>query len=184
MPSLNTTARTPITHVHTLGPSGTNLEAAAHAWLTPRGGGEVVLHASLESAIPLIPRTGTHALLACAVYPDLHTLVFSNLAALNMIDSFLMPTHNMVLASSGTTTPKIVATHRAPSSLVPDETDKRIVLSNAQAAIDCADGLADGCITTIVAARQRNLKIIHDFGPVPMIFTVHQVMPDGQGGRG
>ncbi|ANY06179.1 hypothetical protein [Pseudonocardia sp. HH130630-07] len=67
-----------IRHLHTLGPSGTNLETAAHEWFRRRDtSGEITLHESLEIALERVPRTGGHALVACAVYPDLHTLSLS-----------------------------------------------------------------------------------------------------------
>ncbi|MEU6895336.1 bacilysin biosynthesis protein BacA [Streptomyces sp. NPDC046557] len=165
-----------VRHLHTLGPHGTNLEAASHEWLRRRGiDGTVDLHSSLESALDAVPSDGQHALTACAVYPALHTLVFGNLHRLRMIDSFVMPTHNMVLATTGTPRPRTVASHPAPTRLIPQGADVVEVLSNSQAAIDCASGLVDGCITTIVAARARQLRVVQDFGPVPMVFTVHQV---------
>ncbi|MFF5717356.1 bacilysin biosynthesis protein BacA [Streptomyces buecherae] len=167
--------------LHTLGPAGTNLEAAARQWLDRRGlaaSGTVTLHPSLESALDGLPRTGTHALVACAVYPRLHTLVFGNLRTCRMVDSFLMPTHEMVLAVSAAAPekPRTVATHPAPAGLVPPYCEPRPALSNAQAAIDCADGRADGCVTTVVAARAHGLRVVHSFGAVPMVFTVHQVI--------
>ncbi|MFJ3904865.1 prephenate dehydratase domain-containing protein [Streptomyces sp. NPDC090025] len=172
-----------IRHLHTLGPHGTNLEAASHEWLRLRGieDGTVTLHSSIESALEAVPDDGAHAITACAVYPDLHTLVFGNLHRLHMVDSFLLPTHNMVLASNGTATPATVASHPAPRGLVaralaPAHAHVREVLSNSQAAIECAEGRADACITTIVAARERGLRVLRDFGPVPMVFTVHQVL--------
>lgn len=166
-----------VRHLHTLGPQGTNLEAASHEWLRRRGvEGTVELHASIESALEAVPDDGRHALTACAVYPALHTLVFSNLHRLHMIDSFVMPTHNMVLATSGTATPASVASHPAPRGLVPGDAKIHEVLSNSQAAIDCAEGRVDGCITTIVAAERNGLRVIRDFGPVPMVFTIHQVV--------
>jgi hypothetical protein len=166
-----------VRHLHTLGPRGTNLEAASHEWLRRRGvEGTVALHASIESALEAVPDDGRHALTACAVYPALHTLVFGNLHRLHMIDSFVMPTHNMVLATSGTATPASVASHPAPRGLVPGDAKVHEVLSNSQAAIDCAEGRVDGCITTIVAAERNGLRVIRDFGPVPMVFTIHQVV--------
>ncbi|MFD4373702.1 bacilysin biosynthesis protein BacA [Streptomyces sp. NPDC058486] len=166
-----------IRHLHTLGPHGTNLEAASHEWLRRSGvRGTVELHSSIESALDAVPEDGQHALVACAVYPALHTLVFSNLHRLHMVDSFVMPTHNMVLASTGAARPATVASHPAPTRLVPAGTEIREVLSNSQAAIDCAEGRVEGCITTIVAAEKHGLRVVRDFGAVPMVFTVHQVL--------
>jgi hypothetical protein len=165
-----------IRNLHTLGPYGTNLEAAAYEWLHRRGiEGKVVLHSSLETALDAVPDNGEHALVACAVYPALHTLTFGNLHRLHMVDCFVMPTHNMVLASTGADTPRTVSTHPAPVGLVSEDAEPRLVLSNSQAAIDCAAGHTEGCITTIVAAEQYGLRVLRDFGPVPMVFTIHQV---------
>jgi hypothetical protein len=156
------------------------LEAASYEWLRRRGvDGTVELHSSIESALEAVPADGRHALTACAVYPDLHTLVFSNLHRLHMVDGFVMPTHNMVLASTGSVTPSTVASHPAPKGLVPRDAQIHEVLSNSQAAIDCAAGRVEGCITTLVAAERNGLRIIRDFGPVPMVFTIHQVLAVG-----
>ncbi|MFF1508052.1 bacilysin biosynthesis protein BacA [Streptomyces sp. NPDC058326] len=169
-----------IRHLHTLGPQGTNLEAASHEWLRRRDiEGTVRLHSSIESALDAVPDDGRHALVACAVYPALHTLVFSNLHRLHMVDSFIMPTHNMVLATKGAARPATVASHPAPTRLIPAGTEIREVLSNSQAAIDCAEGRVEGCITTIVAAKNHGLRVVRDFGAVPMVFTVHQVLAVG-----
>lgn len=172
-----------IRYLHTLGPTGTNLESAAHLWLRRRGraDGQVVLHTSLESAMDSVPRTGEHALLACAVYPELHTLVFGNLTTCRMVDCFLWPTHEMVLAvpHGAHAEPRTVATHPAPAGLVPPASSRHLVTSNAQAAIDCADGRTDGCVTTVVAARAHGLRVVRSFGEVPMVFTVHQVRATG-----
>jgi len=168
---------TRVRHLHTLGPTGTNLEAASHEWLQRTGiDGTVELHSSLESALEVVPTDGSHALAACAVYPALHTLTFDNLHRLRMVDSFIMSTHNMVLASSGGGQPETVSSHPAPVGLVDSKVTPRIVLSNSQAAIDCAAGITEGCITTIVAAQRHGLQVVRDFGPVPMVFTIHQVL--------
>ncbi|MTD55517.1 bacilysin biosynthesis protein BacA [Amycolatopsis pithecellobii] len=166
-----------VRHLHTLGPRGTNLEAASHEWLRRRGAaGTVELHSSIESALDVVPDDGQHALVACAVYPALHTLVFGNLHRLHMVDSFIMPTHNMVLATKDVDVPATVASHPAPAGLVPAGTEIQEVLSNSRAAIECAEGRVEGCITTIVAAQDHGLRVLRDFGAVPMVFTVHQVL--------
>ncbi|ANY06180.1 hypothetical protein AFB00_07575 [Pseudonocardia sp. HH130630-07] len=91
-----------------------------------------------------------------------------------MVDSFLLPTHNMVFAGR-TADPRSASTHPAPAGLVPAGIERRIVLSNTRAALDCAEGITDACITTIVAAERHGLRIHRDFGAVPMVFTVHRV---------
>jgi len=168
-----------ISVIHTLGPSGTNLEMAAYHWLTARGRPpDVRLHPSLESAIPGLSDDGHEALLACAVYPELHSLVFGNLGRLAMVDSFILPTYDMVFATRPETTEvTTVVSHPAPQSLVRLASPGcalTLVLSNSQAARECARGAADGCITTSKAAADQGLAVRRNFGPVPMVYTVHQ----------
>ncbi|MGG4268044.1 hypothetical protein ABEW06_23125, partial [Peribacillus simplex] len=58
--------------VHTLGPAGTNCEKAGLLWLDKQKiKGEVVLHNTLEEAIPFVENKNS-ILLGCAVYPKLH----------------------------------------------------------------------------------------------------------------
>lgn len=168
-----------ISVIHTLGPSGTNLEMAAHHWFSARGRhADVRLHSSLESAIPGLSDDGHEALLACAVYPALHSLVFEHLGQLAMVDSFILPTYDMVFATRADTTELTrVASHPAPQSLVRRVSagcTVSLVLSNSQAAKDCAGGVADGCVTTSKAAADNGLVIRQSFGPVPMVYTLHR----------
>ena len=168
--------RDEISALYTLGPTGTNCERAAREWFAREGRrGERCLHPTLETAVEMMQANPSAALLACVVYPDLHALVFSNLHRLELVDCFIMPTYNMVLAARpDVEVIKSVATHPAPAGLVPDAIpEHRFVNSNTQAAIDCASGLTDACITTIVTVGRHGLRIVQDFGPVPMGFTVH-----------
>ncbi|MFJ2418271.1 type 2 periplasmic-binding domain-containing protein [Streptomyces brevispora] len=164
-----------VTVIHTLGPSGTNLEKAAHHWLAERGtAGKVVLHAEVEDGLDAMAFDGTEAILACAVYPRLHDLVFMNLRRLEMVDSFILDTHDMVLAGrpdhAAMTT---IVSHPAPSSLVAELGDVTLTSSNSLAAALCAAGQYDACVTTGAAAANEGLRLIENFGPVPMVFTLH-----------
>ena len=163
-----------IDRIHTLGPTGTNCEAAARHWFERQGRtGEVVLHPTLEDAAEVVVEDAASALLGCIVYPDLHTLVFSNLDRFVLKDLFVMPTYEMVLASRTGEAPRLVSSHPAPRRLVPQGVEVRLVNSNAQAALDCAAGRSDACITTGVAARSNDLRIVENYGPVPMGFSIH-----------
>ncbi|MEM7759511.1 MAG: hypothetical protein AAF298_15500 [Cyanobacteria bacterium P01_A01_bin.40] len=166
-----------ISVIHTLGPSGTNCEIAAHEWFARQNlQGKVCLHPTLETAAAKIEDEDSAALMGCVVYPQLHTLVFSNLKRLSLIDCFVFPTHNMVLASRNGKVPKSISTHPAPQELARSrQAELRLVNSNSQAAIDCADGITDACITTLRAAKANQLQILEDFGPVPMGYTIHVV---------
>jgi len=176
--------RVEIRELHTLGPAGTNCEKAAYTWLRQQGrDGAVHLYPTLEDAVEGIDGDPASGLLACVVYPELHTLVFSNLHRLAMVDCFVLPTHNMVLAlRPGVTTPRSVASHPAPVGLIPDTiVERRLVNSNTRAAMDCARGLNDACITTAVSAQEHGLQVIADFGPVPMGFSIHAPLARGNG---
>lgn len=170
-----------ISVIHTLGPSGTNLEMAAYHWFNSRDRRpDVRLHPTLESAIPGLSEDGHEAVLACAVYPELHSLVFQNLGLLAMVDSFILPTYDMVFATrASTTSVNSVVSHPAPHSLV-RQVDSgctlklTLVSSNSLAAKECARGMADGCITTSKAATDHGLVVRRNFGPVPMVYTLHR----------
>jgi hypothetical protein len=171
-----------VRELHTLGPSATNCHRAARQWFRLRGRkGRVVLHATLEEAVAGMPRDGRAALMACIAYPRLHDLIFRNLGQLRLADCLIMPTFDMVLAARvAGGLPGSVVCHPAPQLLVPaGASEVRFTTSNAQAAADCAAGLADACITTRQAAALHSLVVLRNFGPVDMGFTVHVVASEG-----
>ncbi|GHE79549.1 hypothetical protein GCM10018785_54610 [Streptomyces longispororuber] len=163
--------------VHTLGPTGTNCEAAAHHYLQQRNykQGGVVLYDTLESAVDgVMADPHDSVLLGCVVYPKLNEIVFRNLKSMSLHECFMMPTHHMVLAGRDRIPVRKVLSHPAPVGLIEDRGyDIRLVTSNAAAAVECAAGGADACITTDVAAEANDLKLIEDFGPVHMGFSIH-----------
>jgi hypothetical protein len=169
-----------ISVIHTLGPQGTNLEFASHHWFRAQGReGEVRLHRTLESAVPTMATDGSHALLACAVYPELHSLVFGNLTLLKMVDSFVLPTYDMVFATRrgfSEDDVQTVASHPAPQQLAGDDHKVVLMTSNSMAARECARGVFDACVTTSKAAEDNHLVIRRNYGPVPMVYTLHQAI--------
>ncbi|WP_433353090.1 hypothetical protein ACQPYV_21740 [Micromonospora saelicesensis] len=170
-----TTALPHVTTIHTLGPTGTNLEKAAHRWFADRQRpGQVILHAEVEDGLDAMTFDGTEAILACAVYPRLHDLVFGNLHRLTMADSFILDTYDMVLAARpGQESVSTIVTHPAPSCLVTNRGTISYASSNSVAAAVCAAGDYDACVTTDRAARAEGLLTLENFGPVPMVFTLH-----------
>lgn len=163
--------------VHTLGPEGTNCEAAANLWIRSNGhsSATTVLHGTLEEALQrLLQDPDGAVLLGCVVYPKLHEIVFNNLDRLTLVDQFIMPTFNMLFASRGQEVVRTAASHPAPRSLLNGRgltvTEST---SNSKAAEQCRDGLVDACITTQPAADAYRLTVLEDFGPVPMGFTIH-----------
>lgn len=167
--------RTRLSSLHTLGPSGTNCEAAAaHYIAAHRMTADVVLHRTLEKGMRDVLADPGAALLGCVVYPDLHGLVFPYLDRMTLADQFLFDTFPMVLAARRADAELVrVATHPAPRALVPPGIEILLANSNAEAAHRCAAGEVDGCITTAVAAANNGLVVVTDHGPVPMGFTIH-----------
>ena len=167
--------RQSITSLHTLGPAGTNCELAARKWFEQQGiDGEVVLYPTFEEAADRVVAVPGAALLSCVAYPELHTVLYSHLEELVLVDCLIIPTHEMVLATRTAATPvRSVASHPAPASLAPRGADLRLSTSNSQAAQECASGLVDACITTRAAMEDHGLHLARDFGAVAMGFTVH-----------
>jgi len=144
----------------------------------------VLLHETLEQAFDALLKRRDGYLLSCAAYPDLHTLIFTRLRDMELCDSFIMPTHSMVFASRiDALDIKKVATHPAPQSLISPGYEKIFANSNADAAVLCHAGSADACITTCLAAEHHQLKIVKDFGPVPMAFLAHSLKDDEYVGK-
>ncbi len=164
-----------IDRIRTLGPTGTNCEAAARHWAAAHApNSDIELHQTLEDAMTLALEEPKTAILGCVVYPDLHNLVFPYLARMRLADVFLFNTFNMVLAApTGRQDFSLVATHPAPSSLVQDDYPVTLARSNAEAARMCRAGEVDACVTTLPAARANGLDTVRDFGEVPMGFTIH-----------
>ncbi|MGJ3349356.1 hypothetical protein [Morganella morganii] len=168
--------------IHTLGPNGTNCEKAAHHWLSENNiKGNVKLYPTLESATECVRQDKDGVLLGCIVYPDLHNIVFRNLTWLELKACFVLDTHNMLFASRHTDYNDIrhVGSHPAPQHLFAElpllnkEVRKTLFTSNSESGVQCAHGAVDGCITTLTTAQKYHLHILHDFGPVPMGFSIH-----------
>lgn len=168
--------------IHTLGPAGTNCEKAACYWLQKNNiKGNIRLYPTLEKAAEQVRQDYDGALLGCIVYPDLHNIVFQNLGWLELKSCFVLDTHNMLFASRFTGYCDIhhVGSHPAPQSLFDElpllsrQVRKTLFTSNSESGVQCAHGIVDGCITTLTTAEKYNLHILHDFGPVPMGFSIH-----------
>ena len=166
--------------IHTLGPRGTNCELAARTWLNRQEHqGSIELHDTLEAAVDAANRHQRSYVVGCVVYPELHNLVFKNRGRLRLVECFVMDTMPMVLASAGVDSPAKVASHPAPVALLDGERcEIRHANSNSAAALMCASGVTDGCITTLKAAEAHGLRVLRNFGPIPMGFTVHEVTGD------
>lgn len=165
-----------VRRVHTLGPQGTNCQRAAQSWIAGRcDRAEIVLHRSMEQAAGEAAGREREVMLGVVAYPELHSIIYRHLQVMRLIDMFIMDTDEMVLAvrPDQQAEPRLCATHPAPQSLLPPRIERRFVSSTAIAAEQCAQGEAEGCITTLAAAGLNGLHILRRYGPVPMGFTIH-----------
>jgi hypothetical protein len=163
---------------HTLGPTGTNCEAAVWHWARLRGlHVSSALHPTFEDALAAVKDAQCQAvLLGCIAYPDLHKLVYHNLDWLTLVDQFIMDTFNIVLAKRPEVDhPLTAVSHPAPRPLAESRgLQVTETTSNSQAARLCAQARFDACLTTSPAAAAAGLVTIEDFGPIPMGFTIHR----------
>ncbi|MDP0929770.1 prephenate dehydratase [Paracoccus onubensis] len=162
--------------VHTLGPQGTNCEKAARFWVDRLAlDAPIVLHQSIERAATEVAVCDAEVMLGVVAYPDLHSVMYTHVRTMRLLDLFIMNTDEMVMAvpPGRDTEPRICVTHPAPQALLPERIQRRFVASTALAAQECACGRAEGCITTLAAADRHGLRVLHRYGPVPMGFTIH-----------
>ena len=170
-PTFESTAR-----LGTLGPAQTNSELAilyymrVHDIHTRPG-----LYATMEDAAKDLRAGKIDACVACSVYTKLYKLTFENVDALMIIDAFVFDTMAMMLAKRKEVGEiRTVVSHPSPVPLL-DKYDYQITetTSNSVAASLCAEGQFDACMTTGGAAREFDLEVVHDFGPISMSWTVY-----------
>lgn len=166
----------PIKVIATLGPEGTCSEKAANHYLIQiEKPGRIRLYSSFEQAVEAVGKREADFAIVPSAYNGLNGLVFSNLGNVKIVDTFVIDTPNLVIAKNRAINVNRVATHPAPSSLVDrlfPEAEKILTRSNSISAIEVVEGRADACLTTIVAAKEYQLNIMKDFGPVPMGWNV------------
>ena len=171
-----------------LGPEGTNIGQSCQQWIKRTG----IKHKSriiycetpwkaLERA-RAIERPGcVPTFWTCAVYYDLFHLFFRSPDAYTLFVIEPMLLDEMQLAVRPELAEEIVdgvipkgwsiASHPSPAPLVEHlSATIKLVDSNAQAAMDCSDGLHQMCVTTESARNKHGLVKAHSFGSPMMVF--------------
>jgi hypothetical protein len=172
-----------------LGPDGTNnISQACFKWIARMGIGqksEVVMcvtpEIALERSRELTDETVLGIFWTCAVYDREKDLFFGNPDTFPFYFQETMPLDEMQLA----TRPELVhpggglisgpswriASHPSPEGLLKSLRCEIVrALSNADAAILCASGVAEACITTESARAKQGLTTLHVFGSPEMVF--------------
>lgn len=162
--------------IATLGPRGTCSENTAREFASGRFlKSEVVLKNNFEECINSVIRGYSDIAIVPSAFKELNELIFRNLGKIRILGSFVFNTPALVLAKGDKRKIKRVATHPAPEVLLEriGFRGKRIrSASNSASALMVVGGKADACVTTEIAACDNRLKIIKNFGEIPMSWNV------------
>jgi hypothetical protein len=170
-----------------LGPTGNNIEQACKAWIQEKGikeKAEIVLCRTPEDSLVqarLVEGDGVVPLFwTCAVFFRLYQLFFLNSDTYPFLLSFNFLLDNMQLCCRPEHLEQLkehkdskwrVASHPSPASLLAGLSYPVInATSNADAAIRCARGEVELCVTTAQAAKIHELTMLHEFGSPTMVF--------------
>jgi len=171
-----------------LGPRGTNIHLAATTWAQRAGCAakvQTVFCSTPEESIRYARQVDEAGVVAmfwtCAVYTRENDIFFGNPDTSPFAVRQIMRLDRMQLAASPSLAQAIqdqvlpphwrIACHPAPAALLKDLPNPVVpVDSNAQAAIDCASGRTELCVTTETARDISRLATLHSFGSPPMVF--------------
>ena len=169
--------------IATLGPAGTSSEASAQYLLSMLGEeGTYSLFSSYEKSYEnLIPGTSNMLLVANA-YQGIDKFYMSG--EMEFLFPFIYETPLYGIAKRKREElvldrPLIIATHHAPSSLIPWflsghdlEYETIFVRSTSEAANKLKNGEVDLCITTEIAAQKNNVEFISPTRTIVMLWSV------------
>jgi len=171
---------------YALGPRGTNMMQAAGRWVDRMGipaKSHMIACGRAEQALALARATTEEGVLGvfwtCAVYYRLFELFFENPDVLPFAFVETLSLDNMQLSCRPELAPAFpsaasawrILSHPSPAPLV-GHLGCQVVKadSNAEAAVRCAAGEAEACITTETARQLYGLVKLHSFGSPEMIF--------------
>ncbi len=171
-------------HIATLGPKGTSSEAAACYLLktlkkTPTS---YLLFSSYEEACDNLSIGPANLLLVANAYKAIDKIYMN--ANLKLLLSFMWETPLYGLAKKKESQlvddrPLKIATHHAPSSLIPWFSDKVVksykiveVNSTSEAAIQVIKGDSDLCLTNMNAVDRYGLEFMSRLRPICMLWSV------------
>jgi hypothetical protein len=167
-----------------LGPEGTNIAQASAFWTRKMGicgKAETVLcktpEKSLEKARLVTVEGIVPIFWTCAVYFKLNVFFFSNPDIFPFLFVVNMPLDAMQLCARAELRGQEIApgwkiaSHASPAPLIAGLPNLVVEAdSNAHAAIKCASGETEACITTAQAAALHKLYTLHEFGSPIMVF--------------
>jgi hypothetical protein len=171
-----------------LGPEGTNIAQACRRW-TVRMQVEHKAHTtlcdtpedSIVAARAVIEAGELGMFWTCAVYSREMEVFFHNPDTLPFFTQEIMALDQMQLATRPSLAAALkdpcvprdwrIAVHSSPAALLPPHHPNVVLVnSNAAAAVDCAAGRVEACVTTESARSLHGLASLHCFGSPEMVF--------------
>ena len=169
--------------IATLGPSGTCSESVVQRNLCRFGSSaEVVLFPSYEDAIDAVATARAYAAVVAAAYPKLNELVMKIAREVVITDSFVDKTPALVIAAMNDKAFTREQCFKAACVSAPSPLLRELypfceivsASSNSDAARLVVHGLAEAALTTETASTIYNLRVVHNFGDLPMAWVVFQ----------
>lgn len=167
-----------IIKIATLGPEGTCSENAAKNFISKKElNAEIILKDSFQACLTALDKKEADIAIVPSAFEKLNELIFRNLNKIKITESFVLNTPALVIAKNNAKEIKKVACHPAPFILIDNIFPKDKIIftsSNSISAIKTANKEVDACLTTEIAAKKNNLKLIKNFGEVPMSWNVFE----------
>jgi len=164
--------------IHTLGPEVTNCNLAADNWIKRKKiNMQIILHETFEGAVEASKQDTKGMVLISSTYHKIHDVIYDNINWLSPIDSFIVPTHEMVLAHNvDIKSNSRIALHEATLSLLNDSRKIKykhyFTSSTWEAASLCSLQKTSYCLTTKKASSEFNLKILQSYGKIELVFIL------------
>lgn len=176
--------------VATLGPEGTSSEAAALYLLNSLGllpweqrkNQEYLLFPSYEEAFEQVVTGNAEMLLVANAYKGIDKFYMSSMVRLSLPFIFETPLYGIAKRPDNELPidrPVTIATHHAPSSLIPwflsgHDLKYEIVAANStsDAAIKVVHGETDLCVTTLPSTCRYGVEFISPLRPIRMLWSV------------
>lgn len=174
--------------IATLGPSGTCSEKAANYYAKrfPDGMANLLCTTFEEAIMQVRNKIADYAIVPSA-YRNIAGIIFDNIEEIAVIDTFVLPTPNLVIAVLEKNKEKTefhkIASHASPMGLaqkVFPNAEFILTTSNSVSALQLVEEKVDACITTKVCADRYQFHILKDFGEVPMGWNVFQKKEEHQ----
>lgn len=166
--------------IATLGPEGTCSEAAAKHYINLKNlvNAKINLTVSFETAIDMLVGNHVDVVIIPSAYSKLSEIIFVNYYEIEIVDTFLFKTPDLVVVTSKDNKIPIkmsISCHSTPVWLIKKDYPNADIVnakSNSDAANILLANQVDACLTTIICAVKNNLQILHNYSGINMSWNV------------